>query len=650
MRLIALAFALVLAQGQEPLKVDKPTPFTVRLQHCFPKPLAGAWQPYVLEVTNGLGRDVEALIRLEDEGTQTAVTRRETVTKGASKRIFLHLPLGSLGAYPQMLQPRVTVSEAGGRLLAPVAKAFAPQGNSDPKDFHLGLLSGDKGSDDDFHFPRQFSGAAVQLARLTPSTLPDRWVGLAGLDLLVLHDAPLDELTTAQQQAIADYVRQGGTVALSPGATRNWLGHPALAQFVKIKPGPTSERTGLPVLEALHGRFASRERFLFHAIENGKPFSRAIDDRSLLTFEAGFGRVFALPFDLRRAPFEGWSGLTGLWTSILGETPRRFRRDHETETSLGGDPVSRMNFYRSMMSQINTYPPFLLLVALSAVFLTVVGPLNYLALRRLGMSLLVVVTVPVLSLGFLGVVLGIGYILKGTSTVTFSVRLLSAESGGDCARETHLFTLFSPSTRTYEVSLGAGTYAFPTGRVGREDENYGINYWRGREAAERVEMDQSAIFRFRNVGVGQWETWNAEGRALRDLGGGVTFQAAGGGLRITNGSPCTIARGLYCSVGRGGYASPFGEVAPGQTLELPLDPNSWNPVADLGFAPGSFQALLLEPQFARMRNLQQASDVRKQQTFLLCLVKEAKPAVEIDARSSGQSASLTLLQVRGEGR
>src|SRR5204862_2278455 len=92
-------------------------------------------------------------------------------------------------------------------------------------------------------------------------------------------------------------------------------------------------------------------------------------------------------------------------------------------------------------------------------------------LCQLRPPLLLAVTGPCISLGFLAIIVLLGYLLKGTSTVAHSARLLSPRSGLEVARESHLYTLFSPATRTYDVSFEPGTYG-PFDRWSMEDKQY----------------------------------------------------------------------------------------------------------------------------------------------------------------------------------
>src|SRR5207247_3875057 len=77
------------------------------------------WQSWVMELENALGRDVEITIRVEDEASRLAVSRKETFSRGARKRLFFTLPSGGAGAMYGGSQPKyeptVTIGVSRGR-------------------------------------------------------------------------------------------------------------------------------------------------------------------------------------------------------------------------------------------------------------------------------------------------------------------------------------------------------------------------------------------------------------------------------------------------------------------------------------------------------------------------------------------------------
>jgi hypothetical protein len=260
------------------------------------------------------------------------------------------------------------------------------------------------------------------------------------------------------------------------------------------------------------------------------------------------------------------------------------------------------------------------------------------------MTLLLVATVPAISLLFLALTLGLAWLTKGGSTTLTSLRVLASVPGSSCARETRLVAVFSPSTRAYDVAPPPGRAALPADRAAfAPDEIPG--------RAAPVAFEEGLAPRFKGVTIGQWQHWAFETRALADLGGGVRWEMRDGRVRVRNGSALAIDRALLVRAGRGGFASPLGAVAPGAEVEAPLDAGRWSPLVDLGFEERSLGARVLGHPLGGLRQLYQRDDGRpvvQQEEFLLCVLRDDVPGAEIDARLSAESRSLSLLFVRKE--
>jgi hypothetical protein len=618
-----------------------PPELVVNLQWALGRPVPADWQPLQLDLQSAVARDLDLEIVVQDEVTSARLARRESLPARGRRRLFLYLPAGRHEHAAGVLHPQLSVREAGGRELATFSLAGGRAPSAD--DLLLGLLTSPAAGDLGLGQGWRTSAAAVELIRLTPELIPDRWTGLAPLRALLLHDAALDALGPEQARALRDYVRQGGTLLLPPTASRDGLSHPVLAALAEIRLGPVETRTGPPALAKRFGAPPSSAPFRVHPVLNGKPLP-GLEDLGLASFPAGFGRVVVLPFEIHAAPFHGWNGTTSLLGQLAADAPRgnaAWTQGEGLPGNLGG-PDGRTRLLGRMQSLVNPYPSFLLLAALTGLYLGLVGPLNYLALRRLRMTLLLVVTVPAISLGFLAVTLGVAYLVKGRSTTLTSVRMLATADGLPCAREFGVTALFSPSTRAYEVVPPPGRAPLP---LLRSDPRQ-----RGLPDAPPLEMEEvGGDSRVRSVTVGQWQSWALETRALVELGRGIRWRAREGALRVDNGSPLAIERALFVSQGDLVSATPVGAVESGGSAEVRLDPSRWSPLEDLGFGELSLGAKAVGDCFAELRTAgryRSSQDALRPADLLLCVVREAGPGVEVDARRSGDSRSLTLLVVR----
>ena len=391
MRLGLLAFAIAAAPAQEPprapAKAAAPAELAATVQFAPGADLVGPWQAYSVELASLATRDLDLLIRIEDVGLSSVALRREYLPAGARKRVFLYGP-GSI--FPRGVPPQFRISDASDRQLQAGLVPITPRGYVSNR-YQVGLFCRIAAAEDDFGLPSTHNGVEVRYARIAPDTLPDRWIGLAGLDLILLHDAPLDEITTDQARALADYVRQGGTILASPGATKGWLAHPVLGAIATIRAAEPKTVDAVPGLSRAFPPAVRKEPFLVHPLLNGEPFKPGLEGE-LVRFPCGFGRILVAGADLRRAPFDTWMGRRKLWRDVLTDTPRWYLEDR------AGFPTAatarqRFEVFHQMARLINPYPSFLLILGLAMLFLAMVGPLNYILLWRLRRTILLVITV-----------------------------------------------------------------------------------------------------------------------------------------------------------------------------------------------------------------------------------------------------------------
>jgi len=638
-----LFLAAAAAFGQEPPRgrtVAPPPDIAVTVQLSPVGDLAGPWQTFVVELDNKTRRELDLTIHIEDESYLGIATRRERLSSAARKRVFLY-SFGSM--YTRSLQPRYRITDASGRELASGVVPINQRGSSN-NPYQIGLFSRTSAAADDFGIPSGLNGQELRFGRLGTDTFPDRWIGLSALDVLVVHDVAFDELTPDQGRALAEYVRMGGTLVLGPGVTKGWLAHPVLSSFVTVHASEPRLVKDLPQLNAVHGKFRNNaEPFLAHPLQNGEPFKDGRFGREVVEYSVGFGRVFVLGFDVLRAPLDTWNGRRGLWTDLIGSAPRWFQEDRGS-FPIAASVQQRLDLFSQMARLINPYPSFALVFGLAAVFLFVVGPLNYVMLWKLRRTLLLVVTIPAISVGFVALILGLGYLLKGTTTVVHSARLLSTRQGLDCAKELHLFSLFSPSTRAYDISCEPGTFGQPPGRFGMNDYRYS---GRRSDLMSTLTCETGAGLTIRGLNTGQWQSWDLEARALRDLGKGIRFDVEGPVVRVTNSSPRHIERAVYVQIDREPLVVPIGEIEPGKTGEGRLETRRMSAMEALGLPPDSLGERLLRTWFdTTLRRARPYENVeQKSQKFLICVLKNDPDPIRVDARVSDRSRSITLLHV-----
>ncbi len=626
MKLLAAGWmaCLLLLQDPAPLK-----PVTVRVDTLFGSGQNNQWHTLILEVVNQTASDQEFQIAV-DLGYSDQALRREKFAAKVRKRLFFYLPADS---YSNRVVVKVTDS-AGRELLS--------QGQE------LALSSSGYGSGGPVLVPvlmdrppAQFPGGYI--AKVVPEELfPDRWIALDGIPTIYIRDYKIDSLLPAQRAALLEWVRRGGLVILYAGSNRDWLTSPAVKEIAPVMLGESEELESLPEMEGKFGRFRERTKFARHKFLNGEPLPEFLG--GAVQFRVGSGRVIVVPFDLERAPFDSWPGTQSLRLSLgVGTARADPRSDHESNVTplLSRDPSL---IHRAATVNVNRLPPFMLLLVLTLTYLVAVGPVNFLVLRRLRMTVRLVFTIPAISAIFLGVVVISGYVLRGTSTVTFDICVMDAGKGSAFAFERHYLSIFSPAPRNYDIVFGEGETGLPQ-EVDLSDEyrySYGRRGYRHDSyASGGVVYDQTDRWTLRGVAFQQWQTRAFVGDAVRPIGGGVKF-TLGTDLEVTNQTPYTIRRGWAIEKEAVFQAVPFGEVPPGATRKFPV-----NPDPDAHRRYDWMDADSLEERLVGGW-LFGAARARSYRAFLLCVLDRLPDEIAVDAYRSSQSERLCLLQVGSE--
>src|SRR5437867_1154992 len=136
MRLRSLALPFLLAgsafgDGNQdpplprPKPVSMPSELGATVQFAPSGDLIGPWQAFSVEIDSRATRDLDLLIRIEDDSSSGVAVRRERLSPGGRKRVFLYSPGSS---YPRNVPPRYRITDASGRELAAGILPVSPRG------------------------------------------------------------------------------------------------------------------------------------------------------------------------------------------------------------------------------------------------------------------------------------------------------------------------------------------------------------------------------------------------------------------------------------------------------------------------------------------------------------------------------------------
>lgn len=351
----------------------------------------GSWVPVTMTVSNGGSADFSgtAVLRLFEEYAPQATEWRRDVTVAAGDKadVVFYVP-----ASQTMVQGDVL--GADGRLVAT---------NQTRMQFRDGIIAGVIASNPDTLRmlagldlrPGQQQGgppSAVTVVRPNAHDLPSFSRALGALDILALNDTSSQDLTADQWAAIEAWVGQGGILILGggPGWRQTLAAVPASLQPVEVT--GTTTLQGLPALADFVGEELPEQPVIVSdgRLRHGRIVVEEGGVPLIVESRYGSGHVFYTAFDLGLDPVAFWRGSAPLWRQLLGGAV--------TVNVRGGWPSGRLFDLQWTVRQFPhlDFPSTRMLGFALLGYLVVIGPVNYIVLKRLDRRDWAWVTVPVI--------------------------------------------------------------------------------------------------------------------------------------------------------------------------------------------------------------------------------------------------------------
>ncbi len=295
------------------------------------------------------------------------------------------------------------------------------------------------------------NGANAISTRLLPQDLPDTAPSLLAVDVLLISAFADEAFTTAQRDALRDYVLAGGHLVLLGGTT--WQG---MAQtFADLSPFTPSGTRTLSELSAL-GAFAFTEGtlagntpiFIGSPQENADIMVQTEDGLPLVVRQTyGAGVVDALAFNPTLAPFTRWAGADAFWFSLFSSVPI------EKSWSRGMlDPVSASEAIAILPSE-SLYPPVAALIIFIVAYVVVIAPLNLAVLSFIKRREWAWITIPLTVALFSVVAVQAGFSGRDNQLIISTVRVVEAWHGQDLAIERGTLGVLSPNRAVHTLSF-----------------------------------------------------------------------------------------------------------------------------------------------------------------------------------------------------
>lgn len=525
----------------------------------------GQWLPVRISASN-LGDDVagEVQVRTGDLSSLAATVYSTPLDlpRGARKQVFLYV---SLDGFSQDLQ--VELVDQQGDV---IGRASTRVRSVDRADVLFAVITASP-------------LGAVDLTGVTPGIatarqaswqiddLPPLAEALAGLDAILFHDVDTGMLSTEQVSAIKRWVRSGGHLMIAggdtwqrttaafddilpvtPQGTAPLADGSALAEYVRAGPAALDAETTVTRAEPRAG---------------ARVLVAAGDLALIVRGTYGAGTVDFLAFDPNAEPVRSWNAKNRLWDALITSTG-------QAPSWAGGFSSWGVAREATLTTFSTVLPTFVQLCGFLGLYIALVGPANYLILRRLNRRELAWITIPVLIVVFSVLAYTVGFNLRGNVATINRLTVARLWAGSDEAEVHSLIGIHSPRRSTYDIAaergyllrtlpgLGGGSLGTPA----RINESL-------RTIAEGVPIDAGTVSSFAASGFAPAPL--IEGSAVWDVSTGATATLRG---TVTNHSDVTLDDAVVVARGTSRH---LGTLAPGErrSFTLTIGPQDPGPLS-----------------------------------------------------------------------
>ncbi len=303
--------------------------------------------------------------------------------------------------------------------------------------------------------------------------LPAEWIGYESIDLMVLPTAEsgiLDQLSPQQARAIRDWVYQGGRLILFAGknAVSMVEDNSPLADLIPGVVTGTAEQWQTSGLEN-YGN--AQQRLFLSSTNNPLATLDVTDGRVILRDQEnaqalhplvvrsvrGFGMVVYVAFDIDIPPLDQWSS-TG---RVLEKLIAVGRNAGDDDDSLSGDSGNHAGYrdlsgqLRSQLEQFDSVTPvqFIWIAALLALFVLMIGPLDFFLLRKLNRLHWTWVTFPSAVVLIAVVIIVMTQTLPADKPMMNQLHIVDIDAATGTVRGTEYLAVYSPEVAAFDVHL-----------------------------------------------------------------------------------------------------------------------------------------------------------------------------------------------------
>ncbi len=445
--------------------VAQPAAVTMKVEPYFGGHFKfGEWLPLHITLTND-GPPLRAEVRADttESGGQTTYSAAVELPTGARKRLTLYVQPPS---FAQAIRVRLM---EGDRELANQSVKVSVERNVHyligiiaPRPEAFAVLGGLALNPSSTMNGMPLLQRSITRIPMSLSDVPDRVEGLRALDALIISDVDTSELTPDQAQALQAWVKQGGRLILGGGASaaRTLAGLPeALVKDWRSHEGSTE----ISSLEAL-GRFAENDvrvpgPFVVIWPAAGYTLIGQAGHALLAEKRLGEGHVNYAALDLSGSPFDAWAGASRFWEKLL--TPGSAYPLNAPQDVSPRVMRSSSIYYALQNLPALELPSIRGLAGLLVVYIFLIGPVNYLVLRRIRKLEWGWITIFGLTVLFSVGAFALGASIRGGDVILNKISVLSFDAQGAASPVQSYLGIFSPERNAYTLNFPSRTLVMP---------------------------------------------------------------------------------------------------------------------------------------------------------------------------------------------
>ncbi len=513
----------------------------------------GQWSPVRVNASNN-GDDLNGYVQVrtgELGGLEETIYRMPIdLPQGSRKQVFLYVSFESFQS-----EVRVEIVDHDGDI---VAEASDRLRLVDRGDILAAVITESVYGTTDLTAVTPGSGEAHQV-NWHIEDIPPLASALAGLDVIMFHDVDTGGLRAEQTAAIRQWVMSGGHLIAAGGDS--WQRTTAgISSLLPV----TLERTVTVDSVKAFGNYLRRSNV---NIDESMTATYTVPNQAaqvlvttdgvplLVRGKLGNGRVDFLAVDPNAEPLRSWSNTRYLWYTLFASSGQ--------EPSWSGDLYNWTLAREATLTTFNTVlPTFFQLCGFLIMYIILIGPVNYLALKRINRREWAWITIPVLIIVFSLLAYQVGFNLRGSQPTVNRLSVVRAWADGEEAEVTSLIGIQSPRRSTYDIAIerGFALRTLPEVGVGL---NVPVTITEGtRFIAEDIPIDAGTIASF--IASGTTPAPHLESDVFWELGDTTAPHLRG---RITNTTNKTLQDAVVLIKGE---SRDIGTLEPGESREFDI--------------------------------------------------------------------------------